>query len=105
MLGLSDNAQALKQSFSDLAAAIPSTPVTLMGHVGYSSGNSIYTWGKDVFDYSIGADFTYKALTLNVSYIGTDLPTAFANANYAAGLRTGHQITKGAVVASLTAAF
>jgi len=91
--------------YSEVAAAIPSTPVTLKGHVGYSSGNSIYTWGKDVFDYSIGADFTYKALTLNVSYIGTDLPKAFANANYAAGLRTGHQITKGAVVASLTAAF
>jgi hypothetical protein len=88
---------------------IASTPVTLKGHVGYSSGNSIYTWGKDVFDYSIGADFTYKALTFNVSYVGTDLPTAFANTNYNSNplvnLRTGHQITKGAVVASLTAAF
>ncbi|MEP7222051.1 MAG: TorF family putative porin [Novosphingobium sp.] len=91
--------------YGELAAPIPSTPVTLKGHVGYSSGNSIYTWGKDVFDYSIGADFTYKALTLNVSYVGTDLPTGFANLAYGAGARTGHQITKGAVVASLTAAF
>ena len=56
-------------------------------------------------DYSVGVDVTYKALTFNVSFVGTDLPTAFANANYGAGVRTGHDISKGTVVASLTAAF
>ncbi|MEO5597984.1 MAG: TorF family putative porin [Novosphingobium sp.] len=98
--------------YGELAAPIPSTPVTLKGHLGYSSGNSIYTCGagfgpcdKNVLDYSIGADFTYKALTLNVSYVGTDMSSAAAGFNFNGGVRSGHTITKGAVVASLTAAF
>ncbi len=91
--------------YTDLAFPIEGTPITLKGHAGYSSGDSIYTWGKDVFDYSAGVDLTWKNLTLNVSYIGTDLPTAFANANFGAGSKSGHDITKGDVVASLTASF
>ena len=91
--------------YTDLGMPIPSTPLTLKGHVGYSSGNSGYTHGKDVVDYSVGVDFAYKALTLNLSYVGTDLDTTFANANFGGGAATGHQITKGNVVATLTAAF
>ncbi|MBW8754583.1 MAG: hypothetical protein JF595_10610 [Sphingomonadales bacterium] len=100
--------------YTDWGFSIPDTPVTLKAHAGYSTGNSIYTRGgsagtgaKDIgiFDYGVGADFTYKMLTLNVSYVGTDMGTAFANANFGAGLRTGHAITKGAVVGTLTAAF
>lgn len=91
--------------YTDLGLPIPSTPLTLKGHVGYSSGDSIYTWGQDVLDYSVGVDATYKALTLNVSYVGTDLNSTFANANFGAGTQTGHAITKGRVVATLTAAF
>jgi uncharacterized protein (TIGR02001 family) len=91
--------------YGELGVPVPSTPVTLKGHVGYSSGNSIYTWGKDVVDYSVGADFTYDKLTLNVSYVGTDLPKAFSNANFGAGSKFGSTITKGAIVGTLTAAF
>ena len=58
-----------------------------------------------MFDYSAGVDITFKMLTLNVSYVGTDLPTGFANANFGAGSKTGHSITRGKVVATLTAAF
>ncbi len=91
--------------YADLGVPVPATPLTVKGHVGYSSGDSIYTWGKDVVDYSVGADFTFDRLTLNVSYVGTDLPTAFANANFGAGSKSGHSITRGMVVASLTASF
>lgn len=91
--------------YTDMGLPISSTPITLKGHVGYSSGNSIYTYGKDVVDYSVGADLTWKNLTLNVSYVGTNIDKAFANANYGAGVRTGHEITKGNVVATLTATF
>lgn len=91
--------------YTDLGLPISGTPITLKGHVGYSSGNSIYTYGKDIVDYSVGADVTWKNLTLNVSYVGTDLNAAFANANYGAGVRSGHDITKGNVVATLTATF
>lgn len=91
--------------YGEVGVPFPSTPITLKGHVGYSSGDSIYTWGKDVVDYSVGADFTYDKLTLNVSYVGTDLPKAFANANFGAGSKPGHSITRGMVMATLTAAF
>jgi hypothetical protein len=80
-----------------------------------SNGNSLYTQGSaagslgkntTVFDYGVGADFTWKSLTLNVSYIGTDMNHDFADLNYGASTReTGHQITQGNVVATLTASF
>lgn len=100
--------------YTDLALPIEGTPLTLKGHAGVSKGNSIYTQGgaarlvgksTAVFDYGIGADFTYKNLTLNVSYLGTDMNRNFANTFFGAGTHSGREITKGAVVATLTAAF
>ncbi|MBU3994007.1 MAG: TorF family putative porin [Alphaproteobacteria bacterium] len=91
--------------YSDLGIAIPNTPITLKGHVGYSDGTTGYTQGGDVFDYSFGADIAWKALTLNVSFVGTDIGTARGNAFWGGGAASGHDITKGRVVASLTAAF
>lgn len=91
--------------YTDLALPIAGTPLTAKGHVGYSSGDSIYTYGADVVDYGFGVDASYKALTLNVSYVGTDMKRDFANANFGAGTKSGHAITRGRVVASLTAAF
>lgn len=91
--------------YTDFALPISGTPITLKAHGGYSSGDSIYTWGKDVVDYSAGVDIAFKMLTLNVSYVGTDLPTGFANANFGAGSESGRSITRGKVVATLTAAF
>lgn len=91
--------------YTDLGLPIDGTPLTLKGHVGYSSGDSIYTYGKDVVDYAIGTDITWDKLTLNVSYVGTDMPKAFANTYFWNGPKSGSTITKGAVVASLTAAF
>ncbi|MES2492593.1 MAG: TorF family putative porin [Pseudomonadota bacterium] len=91
--------------YTDFALPIEGTPLTLKAHGGYSSGDSIYTWGKDVIDYAAGVDITFKVLTLNVSYVGTDLPRDFANANFGAGSESGRSITRGKVVATLTAAF
>lgn len=91
--------------YSDMGLPISGTPVTLKGHVGYSSGNSGYTHGKDIVDYGFGADFALSKLTLNVSYVGTDTGTAFGNANFAGGSKSGHYITKGAIVGTISAAF
>lgn len=91
--------------YTDWGLPIPSTPVTLKAHLGYSSGNSGYTKGLDVVDYGAGADFTYKALTFNVSYIGTDVSKANGLLLWPTAKQTGHDITKGRVVATLTAAF
>lgn len=91
--------------YTDWAFPIEGTPVTLKAHGGYSDGDSGYTKGEGIWDYSVGVDLAWKNLTLNVSYVGTDLDTARANALWTGGARSGHDITKGNVVATLTAAF
>lgn len=91
--------------YTDWAFPIQGTPITLKAHGGYSSGNSGYTHGIDVWDYGAGADITWKNLTLNVSYIGTDVSKANSVLWDVPGARSGRAITKGNVVATLTAAF
>lgn len=93
--------------YGEANAAIPSTPITLKSHLGYTTGRSATTSGPDghYLDYAVGADLTYKALTFNVSYVGTDVNRAAADAFYTGGSRPGRKVAGDAVVASLTAAF
>lgn len=89
--------------YTDLAFPINDTPITLKAHGGYTTGKSFLA-GPDgnYLDYSVGADVTWKNLTLNVSYVGTDIKRAPADAFFVPG---GHDIVDGAIVATLTAAF
>lgn len=63
--------------YTDAAVGIPSTPVKLKAHLGYAKSDS-FLGGLDgeVFDYSFGAEVSWKALTLGVSYVNTDETTA-----------------------------
>lgn len=84
--------------FTDLSAAIPNTPFTLKAHAGYTDG--VFALGeKNLFDYSVGVDYVYKALTFNVSYVDTDYSRPGAAS---AALR---DISDSAVLFSVTAAF
>ncbi len=64
--------------FTDLGVGIPSTPVTISGHLGYTSGalspNLLTLKSTDGgFDYSIGATANVtKNLSVGVSYVGVD---------------------------------
>ncbi len=64
--------------FTDLGFGIPNTPVTLSGHLGYTSGalspNLLTFKSTDGgFDYSIGATANVtKNLSVGVSYVGVD---------------------------------
>lgn len=62
--------------YTDAAVGIPETPVKLKAHLGYAKSDS-FLGGLDgeVLDYSVGIDFSWKALTLGVSYVNTDAPT------------------------------
>ena len=91
--------------YTDLGLPISGTPITLKGFFNDTAATEIYTWGKGVVDFGVGADLTYGPVTLNVSYVGTDLPRAFANANYGAGSKPGYSLTRDRVVATLTASF
>ena len=60
----------------DFSAAIPKTPIGLTAHVGHTFGPSWlatdFNGGKGYTDWSLGATYTYKALTFGVSYVDTD---------------------------------
>ncbi|MBN2970745.1 hypothetical protein JW805_01775 [Roseomonas aeriglobus] len=97
----------------DAAVAIPTSPVTLKGHIGYSSGNpglgpngtSVAPTGN-YWDWSLGADITWKNLTLNVSYVDTDI-TARESLYLQPNLSktTGGSIVGPTAVVGITAAF
>ena len=98
----------------DAAAGIPETPVTLKAHIGYSDGNpglgpngtSLAPTGK-YWDWLIGADYTYKNLTLGVAYVDTDISraeSAYIEPNFSK-TTNGSPIAASTVVVSLTAAF
>lgn len=83
--------------YSNLDVAIPNTPVTISGHIGYTDGvlaPSYYrTADKTGIDYSIGASATvYGPLSVGVSYIGVSGPSI-------------NNSTDDAVVGTLTASF
>ena len=62
---------------TDLSTALPGTPVTLMGHVGYAKSDSFLggpaSGGGDVMDYMVGASASYSGLTFSTKFISTDV--------------------------------
>ena len=101
--------------WGDAAMAIAGTPITAKAHIGHSSGHdglgpnaTALTPTGNYWDWSIGADATWRNLTLNVSYVDTDLSKAKA-VSLQPGFRKGQDgigsIADAAVVVSLTAAF
>lgn len=101
--------------WGDGAFAIAGTPVTAKAHIGHS-------WGHDglgpnatavaptgsYWDWSLGADATFRGLTLNLSYVDTDISNrdaAYLRPSFSKGQDGTGSIAGGTVVASLTAAF
>ncbi len=99
----------------DGAVAIAGTPLTAKAHIGHSWGNAglgpnatSVTPTGDYWDWSLGADATYKNLTLNVSYVDTDITrrrAAYLQPSFSRGQDGTGSIADGMIVASLTAAF
>jgi uncharacterized protein (TIGR02001 family) len=99
----------------DIAVGIPTTPLTAKAHIGYSNGNpglgpngtSLSPTGEYV-DYAVGMDFAFlKNLTLNLSYIGTNIgnnESAYLAPNFRSS-KDGSSIASGKAVFGLTAAF
>jgi uncharacterized protein (TIGR02001 family) len=56
----------------DFSAGIPDTPIGVTAHIGHSFGPSYLTIGDEYTDWSIGATYTWEALTFGVSYVDTD---------------------------------
>ena len=115
--GTPDNPGAKEDNlylWTDAAAGIPSTPITLKGHVGYSKGNSgLGPNGTSVaptgeyFDWLLGADVAVGKLILGVAYVDTDISDAealYLQPNFSS-TKDGKTIAGSKVVVSVTAAF
>ena len=60
--------------YGELSGAVPTTPISLLAHVGYSKGRSYLTLGqKDYLDWNLGASYTWRAATISVTYVDTDI--------------------------------
>ena len=80
----------------DLSATIPNTPIGVSGHLGHTFGPSWLSIGDEYTDWSLGASYTYKALTFGISYVDTDGDFITPS---------GKNASKGAVLGSISAAF
>jgi len=94
-LGGSDNTYI----YTDLEFGLPTTPITLSAHLGYTDGAlappllTTLSADDNGFDYSIGASATVLgSLSLGVSYVGVDGPSVDG-------------FTDDAIVATLSAEF
>jgi uncharacterized protein (TIGR02001 family) len=87
-------------TYAELSGGIPNTGLTLTGHVGETWGRSYLTNGlKNYTDWSLTAGYTWKALTLSVSYVDTDVKRGEIVSP------TGKQIGKAGVVGGVSVAF
>lgn len=101
--------------WGDGALGITGTPITAKAHIGHSWGQdglgpnatAVSPTGK-YWDWSLGADATYKNLTFNVSYVDTDISdreATYLHPSFSKGQDGTGNIASGTVLVSLTAAF
>jgi uncharacterized protein (TIGR02001 family) len=115
--GVYDNPGDKKENFyiwTDAAAGIPSTPVTLKGHIGYSKGNpglgpngTSVTPTGEYFDWLLGADIAVGRVTLGIAYVDTDITkreSGYLYPNFSS-TKDGSSIARQKVVFSVGAAF
>lgn len=61
--------------YTDLSSGVPTTPITLNAHLGYTDGVLSTAADGDSFDYSLGADYALTpALTVGARYVGVGGP-------------------------------
>lgn len=101
--------------WGDAAAALTGTPITAKAHIGHSRGqNGLGPNATAVsptgayWDWSLGADATWRNLTLNVSWVDTDISdreARYLRPSFSRGQDGTGNIAGSTVVVSLTAAF
>lgn len=100
--------------WTDLSAAVPETPLTMKGHLGYSNGNSglgpngtsIAPTGE-YFDWMLGLDVAAGPLTLGIAYVDTSITAedaAYLQPNFS-NTKDGSTIAGSQVVFSVSAGF
>lgn len=99
----------------DGALALAGTPITAKAHIGHSRGQdglgpnatTVAPTGA-YWDWSVGADASYRNLTFNISYVDTDISNreaAYLRPSFSKGQDGTGSIAGGTIVAALSAAF
>lgn len=115
--GIPDNPGAKSDNvyvWADAGVGVPTTPLTLKAHLGYSNGNSglgpngtsIAPTG-DYLDWMLGADLAVGPLTLGVAYVDTDISrseSAYLQPNFSS-TKNGSRIAGPTVLFSVSAGF
>jgi uncharacterized protein (TIGR02001 family) len=103
--------------YGELSFSPPKTPFTVHSHLGHTGGG--FDYGKQYIDYTVGASYKYKALTFDISLVGTNIsrsdtdnafvfPVTAANCGaYKAAACSDfwHRPAKTVAVGSITASF
>ncbi|HEY0269614.1 MAG TPA: TorF family putative porin [Sphingomonas sp.] len=90
--------------FGELGLAVPNFPITFHSHVGHTAGAFDFVTNggvEDYIDYTVGASYKWKALTFDISYVGTNISkddTSLIDNDF-------HRVAKGVVVGTITASF
>lgn len=101
--------------WGDAAVAMAGTPLTAKAHIGHSWGNpgigpnaTSVTPTGGYWNWSLGAEATWRNLTLGVAYVGTDISSrdaAYLRPSFSKGQDGTGNIAGGTALVSLTAAF
>ena len=87
--------------YGELSAAIPTTGLTVTGHLGHSFVKNYITFGSHYTDWSVTAAYTYKAFTISAAYVDTDHDFP----SYPLGGGRNRDISKGGFVGAVSVAF
>lgn len=91
--------------FGELGLTVPDTAVSLHSHIGHTGGGLDYV-GKAYVDYTVGATYKWKALSFDVSVVGTNLSKSDTRAfDQALDTNDFHQAAKTVLVGSVGASF
>ncbi|WP_294198806.1 TorF family putative porin [uncultured Sphingomonas sp.] len=101
--------------WGDGALALTGTPVTAKAHIGHSHGQNglgpnatAVSPTGDYWDWSLGADVVWRNLTLNLSYVDTDISTRdarYLQPAFSQGQDGRGSIAGATLVASVSASF
>ncbi|MFN2259371.1 MAG: TorF family putative porin [Parasphingopyxis sp.] len=61
--------------YGDAFIGIPTTPVTITAHLGYTDGALAADGSGDHLDWQLGAEYVLGPLTFGVNYVDTDAPS------------------------------
>ena len=103
--------------WGDISAGVPTTGLTVKGHIGYSNGNkglgpfatSVAPTGE-YWDWLVGADYTIRGtpLTVGVAYVDTDITNAkaaYLQPSFSRGQDGVGSIANGKFLFAVTAVF